>query len=228
MDELDAIKARYARRGEGTDERYEASRNDSFLALHQRDAAMRNLILRSRPQGFGSMRVLEVGCGSGMNLLRFLMWGVEPGNIAGVDLLPERCEAARKHLPQDVQIFEGDASAMTFEEPFDLVLQSTTFSSILDPALRRRLADEMWRLTAPGGLVLSYDFAFNNPKNPDVRKVTTSELRELFPAGDMRVKRCTLAPPIGRRVAGSPAAYKALSKLPPLLSHRLVSFSKAS
>ncbi|WP_107705065.1 class I SAM-dependent methyltransferase [Nocardioides allogilvus] len=225
MDELDQIKARYARR-EPTGSIYGMHHNDAFFALQQRDAVMRHLVVGLRPQGFEGLRVLEVGCGSGMNLLRFLMWGVAPVDLHGVDLLPERCEAARQHLPAASSIREGDASAMTFEQPFDIVLQSTTLSSILDDDLRRQVAQVMWDATASGGAVLSYDFAVNNPKNPDVRKVTVPELRELFPDGDATVRRVTLAPPIGRRVGRWPAAYKMLSAVPPLLSHRLVLIKK--
>lgn len=226
MDELEEIKARYARRGSASDSLYGAHRNDAFLALQQRDAAIRNLVVALRPDGFESLRVLEVGCGSGMNLLRFLMWGVPPENIVGADLLPERCAAARHHLPAAATVLEGDASAMTFDQHFDIVLQSTTLSSILDPGLRKRMAATMWEATASGGAVLSYDFAVNNPGNPDVRKVTPAELRDLFPEGTTTVRRVTLAPPIGRRVGRWPAAYKVLSKVPPLLSHRLVMVEK--
>lgn len=226
MDELDEIKARYARRTRDSDSMYSAHRNDAFLALQQRDAAIRNLVVGIRPDGFENLRVLEVGCGSGMNLLRFVMWGVPPENIVGADLLPERCAAARHHLPTAVTINEGDASAMAFDEPFDIVLQSTTLSSILDDDMRRRMARVMWDATMSGGAVLSYDFAVNNPQNRDVRKVTVAQMRELFPHGSTTVRRVTLAPPIGRRIGRWPAAYKALSVIPPLLSHRLVLIQK--
>ena len=88
------------------------------------------------------------------------------------------------------------------------------------------MAAAMWDATVSGGAVLSYDFAVNNPKNHDVTKVTVQQLRELFPDGEMTVRRVTLAPPIGRRVGRWPAAYKVLAKVPPLLSHRLVMIEK--
>lgn len=225
MDELDAIKARYARRGQGGS-LYGMHKNDAFLTLHRRDALMRDLLVSLRPGGFEDLRVLEVGCGSGTNLLRFLMWGVAPSNIHGVDLLPERVAAARAQLPAAATLLEGDASTMTFERPFDVVLQSTTLSSILDDTLRERIARMMWDVTAPGGAVLSYDFAVDNPRNPDVRKVTVAELKALFPEADTTEHRLTLAPPIGRRVARWPLLYRALAKVPPLLSHRLVLLRK--
>lgn len=226
MDELDAIKARYARREQGGS-LYGMHKNDAFLSLHRRDALMRNLLVSLRPDGFEDLRVLEVGCGTGTNLLRFLMWGVAPAGIYGVDLLPERVQAARAQLPAAATILEGDASALNFERPFDVVLQSTTLSSILDDALRHRVAEMMWDATAPGGGVISYDFAVNNPRNPDVRRVTVSELKALFPEADTTEHRLTLAPPIGRRVSRWPLLYGALSKVPPLLSHRLVLLRKS-
>lgn len=226
MDELDEIKARYARRDQ-SGSIYGMHNNDAFWSLHRRDALMRDMLVSIRPDGFENLRVLEVGCGNGANLLRFLTWGVAPSGLYGIDLLAERVEAARATLPAAATILEGDASAVSFDRPFDVVLQSTTLSSILDDSLRRRVAQMMWDVTAPGGAVMSYDFAVNNPKNRDVRKVTFAELQRLFPQAEATQRRLTLAPPIGRRVARWPAVYGALAKVPPLLSHRLVLLRKS-
>ena len=77
----------------------------------------------------------------------------------------------------------------------------------------------MWALTKPGGIVLSYDFMFNNPHNPDVRKVPVSRLEELFPHGQVRSRKVTLAPPLARRVARWGLFYSAMEALPPLRTH---------
>jgi trans-aconitate methyltransferase len=226
VDELDEIKARYARR-DPSGSIYGMHHNDAFFSIHRRDAVMRDMLVSIRPGGFEDLRVLEVGCGTGVNLLRFLMWGVPPSGLHGVELMPERAQAARATLPSASTVIEGDASTVSFDHPFDIVLQSTTFSSILDDSLRERMARRMWELTAPGGAVMSYDFAVNNPRNRDVRKVTFAELRRLFPDAEATQRRLTLAPPIGRRVGRWPALYGALSKVPPLLSHRLVLLRKS-
>ena len=41
---------------------------------------------------------------------------------------------------------------------FDLLLQSPVFTSILDQAMKERVAAEMMRVSKPGGLILWYDF----------------------------------------------------------------------
>jgi len=104
-------------------------------------------------------RLLEVGCGSGGNLLEMLRLGFAPEHLSGVELLPERLAAARQTLPQDVTLLGGDASQLPLPEgQADVVLLSTVFSSLLDDAFQLQLADAVWRAVKPGGGVLWYDF----------------------------------------------------------------------
>jgi hypothetical protein len=105
-----------------------------------------------------------------------------------------------------------------------VVFASTVFTSILDQGLRRRVAESMWRLVRRGGAVLWYDFAFDNPRNPDVRGVKAAELRSLFPNGEAKIRRITLAPPIARACLRLPGgaglvAYRLLAAIPPLRTH---------
>ena len=91
----------------------------------------------------------------------------------------------------------------------------------------RRMAEEIERVLAPGGVLLWYDFAFNNPRNPHVRKVTAGELRTLFPNLQGRIASVTLAPPIARAVAGvSWRLAMALSRVPWLQTHFLAVLRK--
>lgn len=82
---------------------------------------------------------------------------------------------------------------------FDLVSANTVFSSILDAESRKTLAQEMWRVTKPGGWVLVFDFRYNNPANSDVKKVTQRELKNYFAQGvNEYYQTLLLAPPIAR------------------------------
>ena len=140
-------------------------------------------------------RVLEVGCGSG-NWLEMLS-GAE---LAGIELDPERAALAASRFP-GADIRAGDASRLPWASgSFDLVLQSTVFSSILDPGMRRAVASEMLRVLAPGGAVLWYDFFVDNPANPHVRGVRRREIVALFPGCCIVLRRATLAPPLARRI----------------------------
>ena len=222
MSTADDVRAQYERRkGRVPDDRYSVARNDVFWAVQENDTVTRSMLVEAGLDDFPHMRVLEVGCGTGDNLLRFLRWGFDPVNVVGNELLADRVAAARRRVPSALRIHEGDASELMIEDGFDLVYQSTVFSSILDPEAQKGLAERMWSLVLPGGAVLSYDFTFDNPRNPDVRKVTIDRLRELFPDGELRSRRVTLAPPLARRVAGSRFVHRSLHAVPWLRTHRV-------
>jgi hypothetical protein len=165
--------------------------------------------------------LLEIGAGFGDNLLQMLVWGLPPDKMVGNDLMPDRCEHARHRLPESCAIHPGDALQLELAAgQFDIVLASTVFSSILDSAFRHQLADHMWSLVAPGGGVLWYDFVHNNPSNPDVRKVSVPELRDLFPGSIVRFKRVSLAAPLARLVCRvHPSLYTVLNMVPFLRTH---------
>src|SRR5205085_4483145 len=135
-------------------------------------------------------RLLEVGCGAGADLLMFLRLGFEPGSLVGNELRVERAELARTRLPEVTTILTGDACHLELPvSSFDVVYQSTVFSSILDSNWQQALAKRMWSLVRPGGGVLWYDFTFDNPRNADVRGIRVSRIRELYPEGELYATR---------------------------------------
>jgi SAM-dependent methyltransferase len=198
------------------------------VALHEHQARLRAMVQLWRAHGWRTLahrRVVEVGCGAGGNLGELLRLGAAPSLMQGVDLLPERIEAARSSLPASVQLHCGDASAALIEaNSVDAVLAFTVFSSILDANAQQALAAAMWSWLQPGGGVMWYDFAVNNPRNADVRGMPVQRVRELFPQAALQVKRLTLAPPLARAVARlQPALLPAASALLyPLRTHRLI------
>lgn len=221
MSELDRIAQRYARRDAG--DRYSLLRPEVWQMWQERQRALLKL-LAQRPGVPAEWRATEVGCGAGGNLQDLLRLGLLPPHLTGIELLPERLAAARAALPEGVRLLPGDASIADVPPASqDLVLQSTVFSSILDDALRQRLANAMWRWLKPGGAVVWYDFAIDNPNNPDVRGVPLERVRELLPQGRFTARRVTLAPPLARAF---PAAYGLLNLVPWLRTHRLVLIEK--
>jgi SAM-dependent methyltransferase len=220
--ETDAVRDRYARRS-GLSDRYSPSRPDVLMAMQERERAWLRLFAETGLTDFSRLHVLEVGSGSGGNLLELLRLGFRPGNLAGIELLPERHAAARACLPEALRLVCGDASTQAVEAAsLDVVLASTVFSSLLDDDFRRRLADAMWRWVRPGGGVLWYDFTIDNPNNADVRGVPMKRVRELFPEAAVRHRRLTLAPPIARAVCRvHPALYTLCNALPLLRTHAL-------
>ena len=225
--EIEAMRLRYARRGHAAlDWRYHRLNPAALWPAMERERVMAKHLLRhvgGDIAQLGRLRLLEVGSGTGGNLLDMLRFGFAPENLSGVELLPERYQAARCLLPASVQLWSGDALQLDVPPAyFDLVLQSTVFSSLLDDAYQQRLATQMWRWLKPGGAVIWYDFTVNNPRNPDVRGVPLKRVRTLFPHGQLQTQRITLAPPLARwAVKLHPAAYTALNVLPVLRTHVL-------
>lgn len=229
-DESTAVADRYARRAANCalGDLYSSLRPEVMLARQERQRVMLTLLARHAAQPLNQLRVVEIGCGSGSNLLELASLGFDAARLVGNELLPERAAVARCQLPGATTLHEGDASTLPFEAGgFDLVYQSTVFSSLLDAAFQQRLADAMWRWVKPGGGVLWYDFTYDNPRNSDVRGVPLARLRTLFPHGRIDARRVTLAPPISRLVVRlHPAAYSVLNALPFLRTHLLCWIAK--
>lgn len=227
-DEVDKIVGRYERRKAMVGDRYARFNPEVIAGTQERQRALVSLLKAHGIADLAGVEVLEIGCGAGSNLQELLLLGATPENLVGNELLPERAEQARRRLPQMVRIFPGDASQLPFgEASFDIVYQSTVFSSILDDGLQGRIADAMWRWVRPGGGILWYDFTFNNPSNPDVRGVPLKRLKMLFPKGRLSARRVTLAPPISRRVVRlHPKMYGVFNALPLLRTHILCYIQK--
>lgn len=226
-DEIDAVRERYARR-ELADWRYNRLNPAALLPAQERERAILTLFRRLGWSDLAGRRVLEVGCGTGGNLLELLRMGFSPRNLVGVELLADRFAQAMQLLPSGVTLMQGDASLVKLpDESEDIVYQSTVFSSLLDAPFQWRLAQTMWRWVRPGGGVLWYDFTVNNPRNPDVRGVPVSRIRELFPHGRLDYRRITLAPPIARQVCRvHPMLYSWFNALPFLRTHVLAWIEK--
>lgn len=226
--EVDRISERYERR---IGLNYDPVIPSVYMPRQERQRTLLRWIRECKIAPVSSKRVLEVGCGNGANLLEFLQLGFHPANLTGNELLPERLKAARELLPSQIRLFPGDARRLRLADAsFDIVLQSTVFTSILDVNFQTELARQMWAWTAPGGGVLWYDFTYDNPRNPDVKGVPLRRIRELFPEGYLRFWRVTLAPPISRFITRmNPGLYTLVNTVFPVLrTHVLCWIEKSS
>lgn len=179
---------------------YGLDRPANLFLRHGQERALRGALERAGLLPLSGRRLLEVGCGSGNWLEILERFGARREGLAGIDLDPGRADVCRSRFP-GADIRSGDASVLPWGDgSFDLVLQGTVFSSILDPGMRRAVASEMLRVLAPGGAILWYDFFMDNPANPNVRGVRRREIEALFPGCRVHLRRATLAPPLARRV----------------------------
>ena len=221
--ELDEIKKRYARRKSVPENLYNPLNTDVIFRRQEFERTLIKILKDNYSFNLKNLKLLEIGCGVGSNLSKFIELGFEPKNIIGNELILERVISARKILPKEVNIIEGNALELSFpSKTFDIVFQSTVFSSILDINFRKTLAFKLWNFTKPNGGILWYDFIYNNPQNPNVRKVTLKEVKQLFPIGEIKYCRLTLAPPISRVVTKiHPNFYHLFNLFPFLRTHIL-------
>ena len=172
---------------------------------------------------------LEVGCGMGGWLADLISWGVGVSDLHGIDIDALRIKRAKEILPvADLRV--GDAADLPWDDDtFCVAICSTLFTSILDVDIRVLIANEIVRVMTPGGALLWYDFAFNNPKNPHVRGIGRSEIRKLFPQLTGNIRSVTLAPPLARVIVPrSWALATVLEGIPFLRTHLLAVLIKPS
>jgi ubiquinone/menaquinone biosynthesis C-methylase UbiE len=212
----------YAKR-QGKDVRYSWFSPGYLFMMQERERRLLTLLRRHGFAFLDTYKILEIGCGTGYWLREFVKWGARPENIAGVDLLSDRVTEAKKLCPEAVQVQCGSAAGLAFPSAtFDLVLQSTVFTSVLDSSMKQQMAAEMLRVVKNDGLVLWYDYRVNNPWNSDVRGVKRQELSQFFPGCRIKLQRITLAPPLVRLLAPySWLACYILGKVPWLCTHYL-------
>ena len=100
-------------------------------------------------------RVLDVGCGTGAQLVAYRRLGCR---LFGLDSSPSMLDQARKQLGGSADLMLGDASSVPFPSTtFDLVLSMLTLHGM--PLDTRVCAlSEMKRLLIPGGRALLIDF----------------------------------------------------------------------
>jgi SAM-dependent methyltransferase len=167
--------------------------------IQERERRVIEVLERHGYADLSKTRICEIGCGTGYWLREFVKWGSPPQNLVGLDLLPERVAEARVLCPPGVRIETGSAANLTFPAgTFDLVLQSTVLTSVLDADLKRQIAQEMLRVMKHDGHILWYDYMVNNPWNPDVRGISKKEIARLFPGCRIDLHRITLVPPLCR------------------------------
>jgi ubiquinone/menaquinone biosynthesis C-methylase UbiE len=121
--------------------------------------------------GRPGLRVLDVGCGTGSHLDRYLRRG---SRVAGIDTSEAMLAVARRRLGRGARLVAADAASIPFSSGgFDLVIAMTLLHE-LDPASRGGVLEEMMRVAAPGGRLLVIDHHPGRPQGPRGRFIRWS------------------------------------------------------
>jgi len=226
----DDIRSQYARRDATKGDRYAWYQPDVINQETAKERAIRRALHRAVGRDLSGLRVLDVGCGTGSLLRKFVELGVPAANCTGIDLLPDRVEEARRRSPEAITLQHGQLDVVAPDHEFDLVTAFTVLSSVLRSDDRRALIEAMWARVRPGGWLMVFDLRFNNPRNKDVRAVRTSDSAGLSPS-PVRSFRLSLLtpPPIARRLCRVHWRLDPVcaALLPMLRSHRLTMLQRS-
>jgi 2-polyprenyl-3-methyl-5-hydroxy-6-metoxy-1,4-benzoquinol methylase len=162
--------------------------------------------LRYLPQvvdfnGFAGKRLLEVGCGVGLDLARFARGGAL---VTGVDLSATAIELAQQNFAQqglaaDLRIMNGEALAFA-DDSFDVVYAHGVLQYTADAA---QMVREIYRVLRPGGVAILMVYnriswlnglskvmnvGLEHADAPVLRKYSIGEYRELLrPFASVRI-----------------------------------------
>ena len=223
------IEAVYSRYGKDRRYRHRWGGGPGNALISQRRQDLLLSVLREHFSDFGSVRVLDVGCGGGLVLKQLTDFGFSPKNMFGLDIRLGRLKRAGRSMPE-LKFICGDASALCFpDDHFDLILMYTTLSSVLDASIRYRIGQELLRIVRQGAIIISYDVRFPNPMNPQTCAIRKKELRRIFPGCEIAFHSTTLIPQLARPLARvSTSLCSFLWNLPFLRSHYMAVIRRAT
>ena len=143
--------------------------------------------------GYRGKKVLEIGCGVGLDLARLAKGGA---SVTGIDLSTEAIKLARTNFDQqrlNGSFFVMNGEAMDFEsDHFDMVYAHGVLQYTADP---HRMVAEIKRVLKPGGeaILMVYNrhswlnalskimnVGLEHEDAPVLRKLTISEFRQLL------------------------------------------------
>jgi SAM-dependent methyltransferase len=116
-------------------------------------------------------RVLDIGCGAGMDLLLAALQVGPTGEAVGVDMTPEMLESVKRSVDEigdvNVTLESGDAEDLPLEPAsVDVVISNGVLNLTTD---KHRAFSEILRVLRPGGRLLLGDIAVADELSLDIR-----------------------------------------------------------
>jgi arsenite methyltransferase len=117
-------------------------------------------------------RVLDLGCGAGLDSLVAAQMVGPNGSVVGLDMTPEMLAKARAGAAasglENVRFVEGDAERLPFaDESFDVVISNGVIDLIPD---KDAVFSELHRVLAPGGRIQVADVTIQRPVSEEGKR----------------------------------------------------------
>ena len=127
--------------------------------------------------------VLDVGCGTGENVLYLVERGFAAVGIDGAPTAIRKARAKAKRRGLNVQFEVGDALNLSVpKRQFDTVIDSGLFHVFADDE-RSRFRDSLGRVVRLGGTYFLMCFSDQQPGDWGPRRVSQAEIRSVFSGG---------------------------------------------
>jgi cyclopropane fatty-acyl-phospholipid synthase-like methyltransferase len=139
-------------------------------------------IVRLAESGKISGAVLDVGCGTGENILYLAQRGLVATGIDGAPTAIRKARAKAKARGLQVQFEIADALDLSPPARFDTVIDSGLFHVFSDDE-RPRFSESLGRVLRPGGTYFLMCFSEKEPGDWGPRRVTQAEIRAVFRDG---------------------------------------------
>jgi len=139
-------------------------------------------IVRLAETGRITGSVLDVGCGTGENILYLAERGFVATGIDGAPTAIKKARAKAKARGLDIRFEVADALDLSLPESFDTVIDSGLFHVFSDDE-RTRFTASLGRVVRPGGTYFMMCFSEREPGDWGPRRVTQAEIRSAFRAG---------------------------------------------
>jgi SAM-dependent methyltransferase len=127
--------------------------------------------------------VLDVGCGTGENVLYLAERGFAVTGIDGAPTAIRKARAKAKRRAINASFELADALNLSVpKQPFDTVIDSGLFHVFSDEE-RARFTESLGRVIRPGGTYFLMCFSDQEPGDWGPRRVTQAEIRSVFSDG---------------------------------------------
>jgi len=117
-------------------------------------------------------RVLDVGCGAGLDSLVAAQMVGPTGSVTGIDMTPEMLAKARAGAAElgagHVRFVEGEAERLPFDDAsFDVVISNGVIDLVPD---KDAVFSELHRVLVPGGRIQVADVTIQQPVSEEGRR----------------------------------------------------------